>query len=1183
MIRYLTLVLVLCVLSGICAQSVNTDNQLKYIDILPPSPAVASISNVTKAGVGMVSGTAQFNVPITSLSVAGFSIPIGVNYSSNGVKVDEIASRVGMGFQFEGGGVITRTVRGTGPDELTTHKLPPNWSTSSRDMIDYLKTLTASKGVSGSYDSELDLFNFSMPGNSGQFILDDEGGATNTNTVKQINKSNLKFERDFSSSAEYTFRITDGQGNQFYFGGNGYMETSKKSSTCGKSYESQYHPTAWFLKKIRLFNQEEVLFTYLPVSYTYDLGVNQTNFYQPIDQLSSTPCSCPQMVTAVNTCVNFIAVNTLIPHQISARETTATFTYQLRSDCGDKLLSQIDVSTSGESYIQQYQLEYNQIFTEEFLPNVPLAITVTNDLRYRPFLKNIKRRSQGQIMTLYKFDYDDAQALPVRLSFAQDHWGYFNGKSNGTLLTLSDESLKYQFLTANANREPDEDFSGKGMLKQIHYPTGGFDVIVYEPNSHWETKPVYPTTNTTTTYSMTKISNVPHHVDESAGTPLTIGFAQSVSIYLTSAKTSSSEITEYDFGNVRFVRTSSGGGEYLNTSVQTSEGNVTKTGLLPAGNYLVYVKTGGQNTVTQAILTYKPGVASEVTKNWPRAGMRVKSIQSYLAEGEISQTRRYKYGSHENPDQSVAVQTIAPAYYRAVSYDYECMVPVSVNSYACQTRSCSYSSLFSSAINNLFMAQGGVVSYPTVLELIEDSQGQKNTGMIEHEFYVINDGYGTMINGARPNGAPQTNWSAALGGKEYRTTYYSRNESIVNGITSVTYRKVKRIHNQFTPVSSSLGIFDAVLVNKLFTPCYDMTGPVASSEINPYEIYRYSTLSPWTVLESTTEEVYDQNLETLAATSHTTYVYSDPISLLPTQITTTNSQGKTEVVDNFYTTMSSSQPQHQQTALNLLSSKNNFSLIAKTGKIDGTYTSGYRVEYDSNDFILLPRIVKEFGRGGQQINQFSITERDDVGNILERENQAGVKESYVWDQWQHSPIAKVVGADRDNIAYSNFESSINNWSLLSNASRQSDPSAPFGTNVLVLDAGTISKTGIDPSKRYIVSYWAKAGSVVSPESVITTLAAEPGENGWSYFRFVVGGANDVTIAGTGSIDDLRCHPIEAQMSTFVYDAGGKRMRLASDANGRISKYSYDEFDRLIAIRDGKNKVIKSFQYYLKGQ
>jgi len=46
------------------------------------------------------------------------TVPIGLSYHGSGIKVDEIASRTGIGWVLNTGGVVTRTVKGYA-DEIT--------------------------------------------------------------------------------------------------------------------------------------------------------------------------------------------------------------------------------------------------------------------------------------------------------------------------------------------------------------------------------------------------------------------------------------------------------------------------------------------------------------------------------------------------------------------------------------------------------------------------------------------------------------------------------------------------------------------------------------------------------------------------------------------------------------------------------------------------------------------------------------------------------------------------------------------------------------------------------------------------------------------------------------------------------------------------------------------------------
>ncbi|GAB5410185.1 MAG: hypothetical protein BalsKO_25500 [Balneolaceae bacterium] len=85
-------------------------------DIGIPSPTAAGLGEYVKAPLNLSKGTAQINVPLFTVSDGNLSVPISLTYNSSGVKVGDIADWVGMNWSLNGGGVITRSIRGT-PDE----------------------------------------------------------------------------------------------------------------------------------------------------------------------------------------------------------------------------------------------------------------------------------------------------------------------------------------------------------------------------------------------------------------------------------------------------------------------------------------------------------------------------------------------------------------------------------------------------------------------------------------------------------------------------------------------------------------------------------------------------------------------------------------------------------------------------------------------------------------------------------------------------------------------------------------------------------------------------------------------------------------------------------------------------------------------------------------------------------
>jgi hypothetical protein len=131
--------------------------------------------------------------------------------------------------------------------------------------------------------------------------------------------------------------------------------------------------------------------------------------------------------------------------------------------------------------------------------------------------------------------------------------------------------------------------------------------------------------------------------------------------------------------------------------------------------------------------------------------------------------------------------------------------------------------------------------------------------------------------------------------------------------------------------------------------------------------------------------------------------------------------------------------------------------------------------------------------------------------------------------------------------------------------------------------GSITKTGLNTALYYVVSYWTRN---VSAFSITGTQSGFPiagrSINGWNYFEHKIFGQSQVTISGSGLVDEIRLYPAGALMTTMTYiPAVG--IRSQCDANNRISYYEYDEFNRLILIRDQDINVIKKVCYNYNGQ
>lgn len=94
-------------------RSINTPFQ---VNIIPPSPEASSLAEYADIPVSLYTGTPDITIPLYELQERDLRLPIAVRYHASGHKVEDEASRVGLGWSLHASGVITRSLRGL-PDE----------------------------------------------------------------------------------------------------------------------------------------------------------------------------------------------------------------------------------------------------------------------------------------------------------------------------------------------------------------------------------------------------------------------------------------------------------------------------------------------------------------------------------------------------------------------------------------------------------------------------------------------------------------------------------------------------------------------------------------------------------------------------------------------------------------------------------------------------------------------------------------------------------------------------------------------------------------------------------------------------------------------------------------------------------------------------------------------------------
>lgn len=313
------------------AQSVGED--LKKTDAVESS-LVNDISGGAKGedivNVDLYTGTANVNIPIYKYSVDGLDLDVSVNYNTKGIKVDEAASSVGLGWNLEADGYIERILYGV-EDEVTIPSLIPISNTSSKKVYqqgnwpqeDPAGSACSTCPYSSAFrDAEKDMFiahfggrtvkfvlqtNVTQSGSFGHYIYTIPRSEININFVyynsTAYNPVEVSYiyplprEIGYNESDKYIgFIITDEKGNEFYFKRGDYERkpfdfTEYNADPLTGIY---YATTRWVLEKIITHQKKTIKYNYSTADIKYSQykseKVKETEYYvDDITGLAHTP------------------------------------------------------------------------------------------------------------------------------------------------------------------------------------------------------------------------------------------------------------------------------------------------------------------------------------------------------------------------------------------------------------------------------------------------------------------------------------------------------------------------------------------------------------------------------------------------------------------------------------------------------------------------------------------------------------------------------------------------------------------------------------------------------------------------------------------------------------------------------------------------------------------------------
>lgn len=1154
--------------------------------------------------VDLPTGTANVNIPVTNFEMGGNTFGTSISYNTKGVPVREFAGIVGSHWNLNVGGGIQRMVKGLPDEWYSAGSYTENGNTSHPDYIPLLKyhqyrgrliegmETTIQKQDQGVYrDTESDEYFFGVGAIQFSFYIG-RGGQVYCNTKDKYEVTILALdgtnytdmvlgaapqhpvEGNTQLLKHFSFKVKDVQNGMTYFFSPSNRALYNVQAYFRSNYSLDFNASCedadgigiggkntkifvgWKLDSVISAQNEQIQYSYekfiIPPSFAKDESWTRAKLVNNIvtganahpnsyDQTFKSPGTNPTYTYLVDTfymvsqidypnstrvSLNYDKTRARLEYYSKTNNSTQTSFTPIWSNTPSYFFSKLDdiqFIDNGKSRI--YKFDYSYFHT----PTSPLAAEETSthlgddDDRYSLKLKGIYVRdnNNGQNVPLYKFGYNNKKQR--RNGRGLDYFGYFRGGSTNGEDNFGKEGHS---LASGHSRASDLTFMQYGILTNITNGSGGRLSITYD------------------THKLQKVTS-----------PLT-NFPDDLPNYW---KEVPADASGYMIGDGLKVVT-----------VEWTDNNNTQ-----AGNLVQYFYEAGQ--------FFLPGA------------FYIQPTHFYESNtGQISGT--YEYENATNPS----------GLFRGGNHSYGKVT----ETFAATTGSLhgvkeTIFSNFSDISGTKVLVAGG---------------GKKHVG-----FPYTQKGYIKFWEIGLPR-TIKTYDSKQLLVKEEIIDYEYHLDTL--SAKNAKVLDTNRVVNYF--------LKDRAMVFNTEFGCYDAPGYFTS--LDPYQPYRGEALlkSIWTrsyisdaaYKDDFVQYNYDsrkklkttlrRNSKSEMIETYNTYNY-DISGINHPALNKMQAEGMTYLVAAEEWNNGSSTATRNTASKLVKGTVFHFDLngnaIYNTGVLETVLESPLSFSsYMSGGSGDVPGpVIAAYNGTAPASFMEAITEvklRDAKGNPQETYlPQSNTYKSMIWEPVSGNKLADVVNARYSNIAYSGFEYGyghnlgsasayilyIDEYGLLqlpSNFTEYIPVSTNLaGNNFCLLKSGNstakrLYTEGLEPGIRYRATFWASSNTL--PEFGIEggaqfTLTEIAVKGQYKQYEVMF---SPTTVnqriglnapAANVAIDELRIHPVEAQMITYGYERlNGKSYE--ADALGRITFYEYDGLGRPKLIRNQEGHIIKKMTY-----
>jgi len=487
----------ICLLTGIFLTSNLSAQDNPINNVNPPSPTPSNLVKFAEVPLNGYTGMANVNIPLYTAHSGSLNLSVSLEYSSNGVKINEIPGWVGEGFNLLAGGVITRSIQQV-PDEVGS----VGFFANAKEVYNNITAVTSVYLTPNPYygytpDLEPDMFYFNFCGYTGKFFARNKifhPGPVDGDLDYDfciIPHQNFKISMDVSSEKIYKITLIDDRGIQYIFG-------SEENFPASIEYAGSngFWPIVFYLTSVTSPEGDVITLLYKNKDASSTPYTNENKYrnqyYESSQSIQNSPVESKtvfdiyfdialpfweeiflfDMTTPAPSHSSFTdeIITTSIPKsyltEIKTMNETLSFETEDHAQNSTQRLKRIVINNRNGAYQKEYDFIYK-----------------SNN--YRLMLSEVTEKSNNTSLKPYTFDYYNYGKLnEAQTSYHIDHWGFYNGPSKNTTNSLIPPAVinSTGIFVDMSIREPEPSVSNYDMLQTITYPTGGTTEFVYESN-----------------------------------------------------------------------------------------------------------------------------------------------------------------------------------------------------------------------------------------------------------------------------------------------------------------------------------------------------------------------------------------------------------------------------------------------------------------------------------------------------------------------------------------------------------------------------------------------------------------------------------------------------------------------------------------------------------------------------